>query len=460
LDLHTDDPGLVARLGALVRHELRRLLAARAFWAMSLLLALLTGFSFIEAVRLFGAASRTAQDFPELARGMAPLDGILVPTLGAFYLGTTLLFPFVAIRALGQDKESGALKLALQWPVSAGTLIGAKALAVGAAWCLTLAIPCSALVFWSAWGGHLALAETANLFFGHALYALMVAGIGFFAVAVTASAATAAIVTLAFTLGFWVLDFMAGSAGTEWLRALGELSPTIALKQSERGMFSLPHVLRLASIGIGLMGIAALLIRPGEAVRAKLPLLALVALGLVAVLAAAPKANFLRDLSEDRRNSFNPADEAALARMDRGLAITLYLAPEDSRARELETNVLAKLKRLVPHLLVRYGELPASGPFGAAQDDRYGLIVYEYRGRRAESRSNSAREILPLLHELAGVAVSPVGQRSYPGYPLTAAIGAAPIWFYGALPALAIFLGWRFSRPGSIPGHLTKGDHP
>jgi ABC-2 type transport system permease protein len=49
--------------------------------------------------------------FPELARGMTPLDGILVPTLGAFYLGTTLLFPFVAIRALGQDKESGALKL-------------------------------------------------------------------------------------------------------------------------------------------------------------------------------------------------------------------------------------------------------------------------------------------------------------------------------------------------------------
>jgi ABC-2 type transport system permease protein len=63
-------------------------------------------------VRLFGEASRTALQFPEMARGMTPLDGILVPTLGAFYLGTTLLFPFVAIRALGQDKESGALKLA------------------------------------------------------------------------------------------------------------------------------------------------------------------------------------------------------------------------------------------------------------------------------------------------------------------------------------------------------------
>ena len=93
---------------AVFAHELRRLFAGRAWWAMLFLLAPLAGYGFVEAVRLFGEASRTALQFPEMARGMTPLDGILVPTLGAFYLGTTLLFPFVAIRALGQDKESGA----------------------------------------------------------------------------------------------------------------------------------------------------------------------------------------------------------------------------------------------------------------------------------------------------------------------------------------------------------------
>ena len=107
----------LAVLSALFGFELRRLLAGRAFWALLLILAPLAGYGYIEAVRLFGEASRTALQFPEMARGMTPLDGILVPTLGAFYLGTTLLFPFVAIRALGQDRESGAAKLALQWPL-------------------------------------------------------------------------------------------------------------------------------------------------------------------------------------------------------------------------------------------------------------------------------------------------------------------------------------------------------
>jgi hypothetical protein len=371
-----------------------------------------------------------------------------------------LLFPFVAIRALGQDKESGALKLALQWPVSAGTLIVAKALAVGIAWNLTLCVPFSALVIWLAWGGHLAAAETANLFLGHAFYALMVAGIAFFAVAITDSAATAAIMTLAFTLGFWVLDFMAGAGGADWLRAIGELSPTVALKQSERGLFSLPHLLRLAAIGGGLMALSALLIRPRDNIWHRLRPVSLGALGLAILLALAPKANFQRDLTEDRRNSFNPADEAALARMDRGLTITLYLAPQDSRARELEANVLAKLKRLVAPLRVRYGEVSSSGPFGAAHDERYGLVVYQYGGRAAESRSNSARAILPLLHELAGVAVTPVEVRSYPGYPLTADTCGARLWFYGALPALAVLLAWGFSVPGSIPRHLRKGGSP
>jgi hypothetical protein len=33
-----------------------------------------------------------------LAGSPSPLDGILVPTFGGFYIGVTLLFPFVAIR--------------------------------------------------------------------------------------------------------------------------------------------------------------------------------------------------------------------------------------------------------------------------------------------------------------------------------------------------------------------------
>jgi hypothetical protein len=72
----------LAVLSALFGFELRRLLAGRAFWALLLILAPLAGYGYVEAVRLFGEASRTALQFPEMARGMTPLDGILVPTLG------------------------------------------------------------------------------------------------------------------------------------------------------------------------------------------------------------------------------------------------------------------------------------------------------------------------------------------------------------------------------------------
>jgi hypothetical protein len=440
---------------AVFAHELRRLFAGRAWWAMLLLLAPLAGYGFVEAVRLFGEASRTALQFPEMARGMTPLDGILVPTLGAFYLGTTLLFPFVAIRALGQDKENGALKLALQWPLPPATLVAVKLAAVCAAWSLSLAVPLSALAFWQVAGGHLAPAETANLFLGHALYALAVAGIAFFAAALAESAATAAIVTLAFTLGFWVLDF-AAATGPEWLKTLGEISPTQALKAFERGLFPAGQAAGLAALGLGLATISALILPPGLSVRLRWLRGAAGMVALLALLAATSMLNLSVDVSEDRRNSFNPADEAALARMDRGLAISLYLAPEDSRAQEYERNVLAKLKRLTPDLTVHWMETGKAGGFGAAQDDRYGLIVYEYTGRRAESRSNSPREILPLLHDLAGATVTPVETPPYPGYPRVADARPAALWFYGLLPAMILFAFWRHARAGRLPAHLRS----
>lgn len=398
---------------AVWRHECRQLFAGRAWWAMALSLSLLTGFSYDQAARLFGEASRTALQYPELARGMAPLDGILVPTLGAFYLGTMLLFPFVAIRALGRDKESGAMKLMLQWPLRTTVLVAMKLLAVGAAWLLTLVAPLTALIAWRMAGGHLAFAETCNLFAGHALCALAVAGIAFFAAAAAGSGATAAIGALAITIGFWALDF-AAPGGPEWLRWLGQVSPTQALRQFERGLWSWPHAIGLATLGLGLVATAVPLVVTGHARRAQLIRSSLIGAAVVLVLACIPLLTGAIDLSDDRRNSFNPADEAALGRMDRGLTITLYLSPEDSRAQELSANVLGKLRRLVPRLRVRWAPVTRAGSFAAPQDGRYGLIVYEYQGERAESHSNSAREILPLLHELAGAQVTPLESRRTP----------------------------------------------
>jgi len=114
---------------------------------------------------------------PVLASSLSPLDGVLVPTLGASYVAVTLLFPFVAIRVLGQEKEAGALRLLVQLPYRPPALIAAKLAAVFAAF-LHSSIPAfSALVIWGMQGGHLSAPKTLNLLFGHLLYGLLVGAI-------------------------------------------------------------------------------------------------------------------------------------------------------------------------------------------------------------------------------------------------------------------------------------------
>ena len=110
----------------MIAKELREVINGRALWTMLLLLCPLVGYSFFQATTPYGEASAAARDSPAMASGLSPLDGVLVPTFGAFYVAVTLLFPFVAIRVLGREKETGALRLLVQLPYRTATLIAAK----------------------------------------------------------------------------------------------------------------------------------------------------------------------------------------------------------------------------------------------------------------------------------------------------------------------------------------------
>ena len=226
-----------APLWPLLAKELREITSGRALWTMLLLLCPLVGYSFFQAVSLYGEASTAALQSPVLANSLSPLDGILVPTLGSFYVAVTLLFPFVAIRALGQEKETGALRLLVQLPYRPSTLVSAKLAAVFAAWMLASIPALSALIFWRILGGHLAAAETANLLFGHLVYGLLVGALALFSASIADSASTAAIIALAVTIGSWVLDFtVAGNPGL--LSWIAQLSLTQTLRPFEQGLLS------------------------------------------------------------------------------------------------------------------------------------------------------------------------------------------------------------------------------
>src|SRR5712692_2997866 len=427
----------------------------RALWTMLLLLCPLVGYSFFQAVALYGEASSAARDSPTLASGLSPLDGVFVPTFGALYLAVTLLFPFVAIRALGREKESGALRLLVQLPYRVPTLVAAKMTAISVAWLISLIPALSALVIWAMLGGHLYAPETLNLLFGQLLYGLLVGAIALFAASISEGSATAAIVTLAFTIGSWVLDFaLAGQPGL--LELISRLSLTQTLRSFEQGLLSLGLVLGIAAAICGFAALSAIWLHPGRTLKIKLIRSIACMVIVAAMLALANRIRLSIDLTEDRRNSFPAADQRALADLREPLVITVHLAPEDPRYIDLRRNVLAKLERVLPRVTIRLA-VAGQSVVGSASDEAYGEIEYSYGGRSAKTRSTSHREALPLLYELAGKSIpTPVAGEDYPGYPLTAGGQGMLLWFCGALPLLIVIAWWWSGRPPRIPPRLVE----
>ena len=418
---------------------------------MVLISAPLVGFSFIQAVRLYAQSSANAARLPQLAGNLSPLDGIIVPTFGAVYLMNTFLLPFVAIRLIGNEKQTGALKLVLQLPISINRLVAVKLAALGVGWAIALVPTLSALAIWGLLlGGHLYWPELLTVLLGHALYAFVIAGVAFLAAAVTDSSATAAIVALSFTLGSWILEF-AGTTGSGLVRAIASFSLSPALRGLERGLLGSPTALTLLVLGLGFLGLSVVWLPPGVSRRQKLVRTgAVVGVAAQALLLAIQLPLYV-DVSENRRNSFNAADTRELRKMPKELKVNVNLAANDSRLTDLDRNVLSKLQRSMPHVTITYAETNSSSLFGGTSGANYGLVTYTYGGKEGISRATTAREVLPLIEALDGRIVIQDPVAVYPGYPLVSSADVASVWFYALLPVMAIAGWWYCQRAPSVP---------
>src|SRR5436309_1435569 len=118
----------------LIDKERRELAASRGWIVVLVLLGPLVGHAFITAVDAYADASGGGGGPAALAQGLSPLDGIVVPTFGAYAIAGILLFPFVAIRLISSEKQSGSLKLLLQSPPSLGTMVVVKLVVLIGAW--------------------------------------------------------------------------------------------------------------------------------------------------------------------------------------------------------------------------------------------------------------------------------------------------------------------------------------
>ncbi len=407
-------------LPKLIGKEFRELAASRAFWLLLLMIGPLVGHAFITAVDSYSEASAPGA----LAQGLSPLDGVFVPAFGAYDIAVTLLFPFVAIRLVSSEKESGALKLMLQSPASLASMLSAKGIALIAGWIIAGIPGLAALALWKSYGGTIYTPEIANLLLGHLLRVLVAAGIAIAAAAIAKTAASAAIATLGFTVGTWALEFIAEGRGG-WLHTVASYTPTAALRSFEQGLLRMNTALVMTIVGVAGFALAAAWLRDSRWRIAKCAtVLAIAALLLVA--ASLPRASW--DLSENRRNSFSSAEEAALRQIRQPLRVTANLAPEDPRLADLDRNVLSKLQRVIDRIDIDYSARTRSGLF---EGDRYGEVWYEIGGQKKMLRSTTEPIVLETIFNLAGIPAPAAGDQNYRGHPLTAhPTAAAPIYYF------------------------------
>jgi len=288
----------------LLRKEWRELMSSRSWWIMLALIGPLVGVSFINAVRSYAEASGRGGTAAGLADALFPLDGVVAPTFSALEIAASFLMPFVAIRAVAGDRTSGALKLELQQGMTTVSMIGAKALVLGVGWLLTGVPIVVAGILWMSYGGTLYAPEIASLALGHLLNAAMVIALAAAAASLAEHPSTAAILVLTFTVGTWVLGFVAAFQGGVWEQIAG-YTPSEMLQAFRRGLVRLDLVLAAVVVVAASLVLAAVWMRLGLTVRRKLAE-SVAVVGVAAVLAFA--ISFVKpswDVSENERNSFS-----------------------------------------------------------------------------------------------------------------------------------------------------------
>src|SRR5438477_10844957 len=132
----------------LLDKERRELAASKSWWVMLLAMGPLVGVSFISAVRTYAEASGLNGTAAGVGEAFSPLIGVWAPTFSACELAAAFLLPFVGIRLVGGDKQSGALKIEQQHPLSSFARVAVKGVVLLAGWLIAMAAPLAAILLW------------------------------------------------------------------------------------------------------------------------------------------------------------------------------------------------------------------------------------------------------------------------------------------------------------------------
>lgn len=424
-------------MGWLLRKEFRELLVSRSWWVLLLLMGPLVGMSFIGSVRTYGEVSGLNGGAAGVGEALSPLIGVWAPTFSACELAAVFLLPFVAIRLVAGDRESGALKLEIQQGMGSFLRIAAKGVVLLAAWVVAMLPPLSAILIWRSYGGTVYAPEMVTLVLGHILNAGLTIGLAAALASITEHHSTAAILTLGATVGTWVVSFLGSVQGGWWERAAG-YTPAAMVGEFQHGLVRLDVVLIAIAFILAGLALAAVWMRLGASVRRRVYSSGILAVAVVGFVFASTLVRANWDFSESRGNSFSEADERTLQQIRQPVLIEVHLAPEDPRKMDLEGHALSKLRRVLRHLEVRYLSATSIGMFEQASAG-YGEIWYQVGSRKVMNRATTAEAVLESIYAAAGVTPPIESDDVFRGHPLPVAPKGAGTIFYILWPSL--FLG-------------------
>jgi ABC-2 type transport system permease protein len=429
----------------LVDKECRELIVSRAWWVLLFGIGPLVGVSFISSVRTYAEVSGLNGTSAGVGEALSPLTGVWAPAFSACELAAVFLLPFVVIRLVAGDRQSGALKLELQQGMSSFARIAAKTMVLLAGWLVAMLPSLIAILLWKSYGGSVYIPELTTLTVGHVLNAGLTIGLAAAVSSFTEHPSTAAIVTLSLTIGTWIVNIFGAIQGGWWESAAG-YTPAAMVAEFQHGLVRLDTVLVALVLILTGLSIAAIWSRLGIHVSRRV--YESVCIGMLAA-AGIFSCTFLTaswDTSESRGNSFPEADERALRQIQAPLSIEAHLAPEDPRRLDLEHRALSKLRRIMPKVQVRYVSATSIGLFEQTSAG-YGEIWYSLSGRKTMSRMTTAEGVLESIYSLAGVAPPAETEAAvFRGHPLAVTAKGFGVVFYALWPGLIVaggILTWR-----------------
>lgn len=225
---------------AIAQKELRSYFVSPIAYVVVGLFAVLYGWFFVNALALLVSFSARAGMFGG-PQTINLNEFLVVPLLQNTAIVLLFFLPFLTARAYAEEKRSGTIELLLTSPVSDVEIILGKFVGVMALFLLMLGVTVIhiGILFWY---GEPELAPILSGYLGLVLLGGSFIAVGLLVSSTTRNQIVAGVITFSFLLLFWVLGWMAESAGPTMRPILSYLSILQHFDDFARGIIDTSHL--------------------------------------------------------------------------------------------------------------------------------------------------------------------------------------------------------------------------